>query len=79
MTPAALAFPAAVALSIVYVLLAIANRRRMKPDVRASQASRLLAVTLWWPFYREMYDGSKSSRTLRTVGFVLLPVIAAYT
>ncbi len=71
-----LALVAAVALSLVYLGLAIVAYQHMKQESRASEASRLLAFTLWWPFYNA-YE--KSAQPFRILGVaVLLGCVAAY-
>lgn len=76
MNLANLTLVAAIVLNLVYLGLAIAAYQHMKPDSRASEASRLLAFTLWWPFY-DAYE--KSAKPFRLLGVaVLLGCVAAY-
>lgn len=67
---------AAVVLSLVYLGLAVLAYQHMKPESRVSEASRLLAFTLWWPFY-DTYE--KLAKPFRLLGVaVLLACVAAY-
>ena len=66
----------AIFLNLIYLGLAIAAYQHMKPDSRASEVTRLLAFTLWWPFYGT-YE--KSAKPFRIFGAaVLLACVVAY-
>lgn len=67
----------AVLLSFAYVALAFVAFGRVKPEKKADQWDRLLALTLWWPFYDDMYEAS--ARKLCLYGKMLfLIIVAAY-
>lgn len=65
----------AILLSFLYVALAVVAFGRVKPEKKATQWDRLLALTLWWPFYDDMYDAS--ARKLCLYGKILFLVIVA--
>lgn len=52
----------AIVLSLVYMGLAVAAFSHLKPEKKKEQRDWLLALTLWWPFYSDMYDGSTRER-----------------
>jgi hypothetical protein len=63
-------------LSVVYFGMGFIAYHHVKPEERGQRDSnRLLALTLWWPFYGRIYD--ESVRRLRVWGMILLPIAAA--
>lgn len=77
MALSSLMFTVAVLLSFVYVALAFVAFGHVKPEKKAGQWDRLLALTLWWPFYDNMYEAS--ARKLCLYGKLLfLTIVAAY-
>lgn len=70
-----LALVLAVLLSVLYTALAFIAFGRVKQEKKASLSDRFLALTLWWPFYDDLYD--ESARKLCLYGKFLFPVTAA--
>jgi hypothetical protein len=69
----------AIGLNVLYLVLCFATLRHVVSEKRAKQSQWLLAFTLWWPFYGDLYDGSEQSRKLRVLGcIVLLATASAY-
>ena len=67
----------ALTLNIFYLGLAMVAYQHLRPENRASESTRLLALTLWWPFY-DVYK--KSAKPYRILGaFILIACIGAYT
>jgi len=68
----------AIVLSIGYVAMAFAASSHVKPEKRDSRGvNRLIALTLWWPFYTDLYD--EAGLRLCPYGRLLLFVaVAAY-
>jgi hypothetical protein len=76
MNISSLALFLAVSLSVVYVILAIVAFTHVDKSKTAPLASRLLALTFWWPFY-DLYDNS--ARRVCFFGRIILPAaVAAY-
>jgi hypothetical protein len=69
-----LVLPLAIMLGLVYVALALATLPHLRPEKRKEQREWLLGLTLWWPFYADLYDGSVRERRLRLWGKLLLVV-----
>jgi hypothetical protein len=47
----------AILMSIGYVAMAFAASSHVRPEKRDSRGvNRLFALTLWWPFYTDLYD-----------------------
>jgi hypothetical protein len=71
------AIAVALVLSLVYLGLAAKAYRHMRREPKTSEVQRLLAFTLWWPFY-DAYE--PHAKRLRIVGVVVLLVcLAAYS
>jgi len=67
----------ALTLNIFYLGLAVVAYRHLRPENRTSKSTRLLAFTLWWPFY-DVYK--KSVKPYRILGvFILIACLGAYT
>ena len=58
----------AIALALVYMGLAVSTFPYLKPERKKEQREWLLAISFWWPFYADMYDGSIRERKLRLWG-----------
>lgn len=70
----AVALSAALVMGLVYLALAIAAFRHLTPEARGKERQRLLALTLWWPFY-DLYDAR--AKNIRRAGTVTLLLCAA--
>ena len=76
MSQSAAALVIAVLLSFGYVGLATVAFRHLLPQHRSDEMQRLLALTLWWPFY-DIYDAG--AKRVRRVGMVILVLgVVAY-
>jgi hypothetical protein len=64
----------ALVLNVIYLVLMVAALRHVLPERKARQSQWLLAFTLWWPIYGDLYDKSIRSRRLRAVVFLTLMV-----
>jgi uncharacterized membrane protein len=73
------ALACAIGLNVLYLVLCLAILLHAVAERRAQQSHGLLAFTLWWPFYGDLYDGSKQLKRLRMLGcIVLLAAASAY-
>jgi len=73
MTLSSLSLTLAILLSLLYTALAFVAFSRVKQEKKVSQWNRLLSLTLWWPFYDDLYD--ESARKVRLYGKLLFPII----
>ena len=66
----------ALAMNVAYIVLAFIALRHLTTPRKGDPVERLLAVTLWWPFYGG-YDSV--GEKLATFGRILLPLcVGAY-
>ena len=60
----------AIALSLVYFALALIARSRIRQETKKDETDRLLTMTMWWPFYDDLYE--PSAKPLRIAGAAVL-------
>jgi hypothetical protein len=64
----------ALLLSFVYIVMTFVAWAHVKPEKRDKRGvNRVFALTLWWPFYEDLYDDA--ALRLCRYGKLLIPVI----